>query len=204
MPLTHCMLDLETWGTKPGCAIRSIGAVMFDPFSTGIGTAYYANIDRTSCERFGLKIERSTEEFWYEQAEKNPAAVSALHVDQMQLPKVAAEFCVWWRAVGAETVWAHGINFDAPIWERASNAVTWDVPWHYRATRDTRTIFWLAGFDEKSVTVDGPDHHALFDAVRQAKAVQAALAHMKENMAHSVITQFLRGVDAKLKEGAPT
>lgn len=28
---THIMLDLETWGKRPGCDIRSIGAVVFDP-----------------------------------------------------------------------------------------------------------------------------------------------------------------------------
>ena len=27
----NVMLDLETWGTAPGSALRSIGAVMFDP-----------------------------------------------------------------------------------------------------------------------------------------------------------------------------
>lgn len=31
--MTHIMLDLETWGTKPGCDIRSIGACMFDPIA---------------------------------------------------------------------------------------------------------------------------------------------------------------------------
>lgn len=29
--MTHIMLDLETWGKRPGCDIRSIGAVVFDP-----------------------------------------------------------------------------------------------------------------------------------------------------------------------------
>lgn len=28
---THIMLDLETWGKRPGCDIRSIGACVFDP-----------------------------------------------------------------------------------------------------------------------------------------------------------------------------
>lgn len=31
MSVTHVMLDLETWGKRPGCDIRSIGAVVFDP-----------------------------------------------------------------------------------------------------------------------------------------------------------------------------
>ena len=29
--MIHISLDLETWGTEPGCDIRSIGACVFDP-----------------------------------------------------------------------------------------------------------------------------------------------------------------------------
>lgn len=31
--MTHIMLDLETWGRKPGADIRSIGACVFDPIA---------------------------------------------------------------------------------------------------------------------------------------------------------------------------
>lgn len=191
MPATHCMLDLETWGRKPGSAIRSIGAVMFDPFTDEIGEKYYANIDRTSCERFGLKVEAGTEEFWRLQAISNPAAVNALHDKKFGLSKVACEFGIWWHAVGANHVWSHGINFDEPIWRTAVEAAGVDVPWHYRATRDTRTLFWLAEFDEKSIPREGPDHHALFDAIAQAKCIQAAIRDLQRKMAHAAAMLFM-------------
>lgn len=35
---THIMLDLETWGKRPGCDIRSIGAVVFDPIAGTVGS----------------------------------------------------------------------------------------------------------------------------------------------------------------------
>ena len=38
------MVDLETWGTKPGCAIISIGAVSFGP--DGLGEEFYTALDR--------------------------------------------------------------------------------------------------------------------------------------------------------------
>lgn len=41
---THIMLDLETWGTRPGCDIRSIGACVFDPVA-GITAASGVNAD---------------------------------------------------------------------------------------------------------------------------------------------------------------
>ena len=33
--MSDVMLDLETWGTRPGCAIRSIGACVFNPNGEG-------------------------------------------------------------------------------------------------------------------------------------------------------------------------
>jgi len=35
--MTHIMIDLETWGKRPGCDIRSIGATVFDPSTGHIG-----------------------------------------------------------------------------------------------------------------------------------------------------------------------
>lgn len=35
--MTHIMLDIETWGKTPGCDIRSIGAVVFDPVAGFVG-----------------------------------------------------------------------------------------------------------------------------------------------------------------------
>jgi len=37
----HVMFDLETWGTTPGSALRSIGAVEFDPMGKDIGRTFY-------------------------------------------------------------------------------------------------------------------------------------------------------------------
>lgn len=46
--MLHVMIDLETWGTKPGCDIRSIGAVVFDPLTGMLGNdpeSYFARGD---------------------------------------------------------------------------------------------------------------------------------------------------------------
>lgn len=46
--MNNVMLDLETFGTQPGSVIRSIGAVVFDPFSDKLGKEFYVNMWRTS------------------------------------------------------------------------------------------------------------------------------------------------------------
>ena len=35
--MIHISIDLETWGTRPGCDIRSIGACVFDPVTSRVG-----------------------------------------------------------------------------------------------------------------------------------------------------------------------
>lgn len=171
----HVMLDLETWGTEPGCAIRSIGAVIFNPFDDEAPrSTYYANITDASCEAAGLTRDPSTEKWWAEQQRDNPEALYALATDRIPLAVAAEQFNIWWQTVGAQFVWSHGANFDEPVWRVAAKAVGYKIPWAFRSVRDTRTLFALAGFDFKMVPVVGTLHNALDDCKTQAIAVQRA------------------------------
>jgi hypothetical protein len=66
----HVMLDLETWGTSPGSALRSVGAVTFSPYGEPGFTeaAFYANIDRHSCVLAGMTIDPAIVDWWSRQA----------------------------------------------------------------------------------------------------------------------------------------
>lgn len=167
--MTHIMLDLETWGTRPGCAIRSIGAVAFDPNGGPIfKPAFYQNV---SCYMVPLSVDPKTAQWWSEQSAE---ARAALECNQITLPRAVNLFAEWWLHVGATAVWCHGAGFDAPIYEAAAHAVGLTVPWDYRAVRDTRTLYMLANFDPKSVPHHGVEHDALDDAINQATCVQLA------------------------------
>lgn len=174
--MTDVMLDLETWGTEPGCAIRSIGAVAFDPgLSAAPNETFYVNISDASCERVGLIKDAATIAWW----EQHLDAALALQFEQVPLYIAAMAFCGWWRSVEGKCVWSHGANFDEPVWRVASKAVGVSVPWNYRDVRDTRTLYALSGFDPKSVPAVGTLHNARDDAVTQALAVQAAFRKVK-------------------------
>ena len=62
--MNDVMLDLETFGTRPGCVIRSIGAIVFDPYSTQTGETFYCNVTREDQERLGLHVDPNTEAWW--------------------------------------------------------------------------------------------------------------------------------------------
>lgn len=209
----HVSLDLETWGTTPGSDIRSIGACVFDP-ATGhvaqpdhayLGTPgwFYVATDNpltqitgymNDCgERRKYRLDRTpaTVQWWSEQSDEAQAAF----VDPVDLKVALGKFSNWLcDLVSAPyttshghtgiTIWSHGASFDPPILAAAYEAVGQIVPWHYRAPRDTRTLFDVAGIDDHSAWLAqhpgplGVSHHALDDAICQARAVCAAYARL--------------------------
>lgn len=173
--MTHIMLDLETWGTTPGSALRSIGAVAFN-LQGDVGAEFYANIDKQSCLDVGLTVSPSTEKWWSQQSQQ---AQDALLVDPLPLHQVAGSFHAWFRAVGGTYVWAQGANFDPGLWEAAVAAVKLTVPWKFYNVRDTRTAYDLFGFDPRTLTRAGTYHNALADAKHQMRCVQTAVANQR-------------------------
>lgn len=179
----HVMLDLETWGTKPGSAIRSIAAVTFNFEGALVSAAYfYRNITDASCIDAGLKRDERTVAWW---AKQDVSAQDALLVDQQPLKEVMKDFSIWWRnrALGGY-VWAQGAGFDPVLWEAACGAVDYVVPWDFRDVRDTRTLYDLAKLDAKKIKFEGERHNALDDCRYQIKCCRAAYQILKGDPAN--------------------
>lgn len=166
------MLDLETWGVTPGCAIRSIGACLFDPGGKGVAAAFYRNIRRDTCEEWGFRVEPKTEAWWSEQSDE---AKEALAGQQIGIVQAVRQFQAWWSKHKAERVWCHGANFDAPIWQAVCEGIGCTAPWHYRDVRDTRTLYHIANVDLDSFAHVGVIHNAIDDSERQVLAAQEAV-----------------------------
>jgi hypothetical protein len=173
--MNHVMLDLETFGTKPGSVLRSIGAVTFN-LEGQIGAEFYRNIDEASCIFRGLTKDPATVKWWSQQS---PEAQAALLVDPRPLDDVVYAFHSWFRQHKGIKVWAQGSNFDPILWEAAaatgSGANT--VPWKFYNTRDTRTAYEIGNFDPASIPRAGTYHNALDDCKHQVKCVAAAFAN---------------------------
>jgi hypothetical protein len=165
------MLDLETFGTRPGSVLRSIGACAFT-FNSGVVAEFYRNIDYISCLEAGLTVDPATKKWWSEQA---PEAEAALLVDPQQLFDVVNAFHLWFLNHGGVHIWCHGANFDEPLWVAAARSVGLDVPWKFWNVRCTRTCFFLQNFEPRSIKRAGTHHNALDDAKYQVMCVQAAM-----------------------------
>lgn len=180
--MAHIMMDLESWGTRPGCALRSIGAVVFDPHSDSLGDEFYSNIDDRSCQDIGLTIDPETVQWW---AQQSPEAVEHLKRDQRSIKVVVSAFHNWFREGGCTHVWCHGANFDEPLWQAVAQRLGLAVPWKFWNVRCTRTIYEAANFDPRSLPREGAHHNALDDAKHQARCVQAAY-RMRRNVGSAI------------------
>jgi hypothetical protein len=178
----NVMLDLETFGTTPGCAIRSIGAVTFALEGDHAEQSFSVNIDTHSCLYARLHIEQGTHEWWKQQSAE---ARAALQIDARPLSAVVAEFETWCKRQSSMNdlkIWAQGSNFDPVLWKAAAKAVGRGVSWKFYNCRDTRTLYELAGFDPRSVARVGVYHSALDDARHQVRCCREAYKKLKNSM----------------------
>lgn len=171
----HIMVDLETWGTTPGSALRSIGAVEFDPATAALGRRFLVNISRASCEAIGMTVDPQTEAWWRDQSAEAQAGFYEPHV---ALGWALQQLREWMSVAGEFHFWCHGPSFDEPLLAAAYRAVGSDkLPWSFHRVRCTRTVYDLAGvIPDRSV---GVHHNALDDAIAQARAVAEAYAILK-------------------------
>jgi len=140
--------------------------------------------------KYPLTRDPKTVQWWSEQSVEAQAAFANV----VDLHDALLSFVTWLELVTRNIandqsvqdrqyvrLWSHGPAFDPPILAaayKAVKAVGLPVPWHYRAPRDTRTAFDMAGVDDHSAFLNrfsvGTYHHALDDAICQARAVCAA------------------------------
>jgi len=166
--MKNIMVDLETLGTVPGCAILSIGAVYFDT-EEGVDTAnaFYTPISRKSCEEAGLWEDPETIDWWKRQG---PAAQKVLKAAAAKkaptLDAALDAFDAFIKQNTSVKVWGNGADFDNPIMAVAYSALGRKQGWGNWSGRCYRTLKNIAP-GPKLVRI-GVHHNALDDAISQA------------------------------------
>lgn len=155
------MIDIETLGVSPGCAILSIGACsVLNPTKT----FYVVCSDPLEC---GLFASSATLRWWLMQSEEARGAIAC---GAEPTRTALTQFKQWLQAsFAAPRVWSYGAAFDLPIIQAAGRALCgWEeAPWHYRKAMCLRTLFEL--FDRPTAAPSPhSEHNALADAQYQA------------------------------------
>jgi DNA polymerase III epsilon subunit-like protein len=157
---TRVMVDLETFGQRPGSVIVSIGAVKFGDGQ--IISEFYARVDAQSCVDVGLKLDVSTVFWWLMQSE---AARLELTKPALPLSQALAQLSAWIGDGDAE-VWGNGASFDNALLVAAFFAVGLTPPWKFWNDRCYRTM--KATRPDVRLVRTGTHHNALEDAKSQA------------------------------------
>lgn len=172
----HCMIDIETLGTKADSAVLTIGALKFDPFNLvdpTNGIHLYLEVDEQT--NAGRSVSEDTLKWWGEQDDAVRADV--FREEGRSTVKSAldelAEF-----VKDTDGVWAQGPTFDMVILENLYNGFGRKAPWRFNKVRDSRTIFAVFGDPRGKFDLA---HNALVDCYHQAKGVQLCLAKLKDS-----------------------
>ena len=170
------MFDLETLGTTADACILSAGACRFDLDSDRLDDErlFYASISIDSNLEYKRRIDEDTLIWWMKQG---PEAQGVFHESKQTL-RVAMESLAEWIGDEQCYVWSNGADFDLPMLAHAFRSLGIETPWEFWNSRCFRTYKNLPGAKLIKVPFEGVKHNAMFDAVHQARTVQAIQAKL--------------------------
>lgn len=182
-------IDLETWGMKPGCAIRSIGASVWDNL-TGQqvpgAPAFYVNVCKKSCFDKGLTFDADTVRWWERQGEEAQKALETHQVNLTEaLDRLRRYVTEVETLVGDNVeVWGNGKEIDISILEACYSAIHQRAPWPFWASADVRTAVLIGrmfGIDVKgTMEFVGTPHYALDDSLHQGGYTATTIQLIKQ------------------------
>lgn len=168
------MLDLETFGSRPGSVIVAIGAVKMDLERGVIGDTFYRVIDPADAQSHGLTIDAATVVWWLGQSDAARMAISAPG-GWVRLSGALGDFAEF---IGTDArVWGNGADFDNALLAAAYHACRAPPPWRHWNSRCYRTCKSL--FPEVKIERAGTHHNALDDAISQAEHLVRIMKAMR-------------------------
>lgn len=169
--MIHIMGDLETLGTKPGCAVIQIGAVKFN--ATAITDKFNVAIGVASNTSNGLALDGGTVEWWFD-PERDAARKVWWGMPKVTLFEACAGFAEWVEETPEDergSFWGNGASFDSPILQHACKVVGVEWPFSYRQDECFRTMKLRCPQIERPEFIGTP-HVAVDDAESQAVHLQ--------------------------------
>lgn len=167
------MIDLETYGTRAGCSLVSIGAVFFDEQTGQLGHELYTVVNRQSCREHGLFEDEGTIAWWSKQsAAARVAFDQSTEGEGADLPVALQELSEFVKLESGVLVYGNGNDFDKPILTAAYAAAQLKEPWapfNGRCHRTLKSMFKVKAAAAKK----GVAHNALDDAKNQAEQLMA-------------------------------
>ncbi|AHN84862.1 hypothetical protein Phi2_0053 [Vibrio phage phi 2] len=185
------VVDIETLGKGAGAKIASIGCAILDVKTLQIGKTFYEVIETK--DQHARYAEADTVEFWLTQAVESPDAFNELFTKSSK-PKVSLESALkdlsaWLKSeFNGEPInmFGNGSEFDNVILNDAYEQLGIDLPWSYWCNQSVRTMLLMYrlvnGNQQPDIKFEVVKHHALFDAMHEAKIIAETLRFVRDGI----------------------
>jgi len=176
------MIDIETLSTRSNAVIVSIGAIKFErkghlPKLEDMDS-FYTKVSRESCEVLGMDVDPSTIEWWSKQDDTIRFEAIENTEGRLEIKDALTKLTTW---IGtSQHIWGNGDDFDCVILADAYARCNMKVPWKFWDTRDTRTIFDIAGIRNNDLPTN-EKHHPVHDCYRQIAGVVMSMGKLNLN-----------------------
>ncbi len=181
------MLVLEYMSKKLDAPVVFFGA-FFAPDTGETGAEFYQVTSLESCMSFGAAPDVSTMLWWMKQSvEARSEIVADNAVGLVEALEVFDSFITENTANGSRNLqlWGYGSSFDCALIEAAFELADLPFPighWNYRDVRTVVEMGKAVGLNcHYYIPFVGDQHHALADAIHQAKYVSAIWQHLTAN-----------------------
>ena len=169
------MVDLETLGRGPGCAVLSIGAVFFGP--DGLGAEFELFVNTADSLERGLTKDPDTVAWWDRQSKEAQETLRKAETSPHSLADALgafSAFCMTHSSQAKLKFWGNGASFDNAIVAYCYRAAGMNQPWNFWNDMCYRTLKKLAS-PAIAQASSGVLHNALDDAKRQAEHARRIL-----------------------------
>lgn len=188
------MFDIETFGTKPGDIITSIGVVNFNPEEKGLGPKDFCEEDKFEVHikiedsvKKGFGFSASTLLWWIGQSEEARTKLVKGQETGIGVLEALQRLSAWMggRVLSPESnaiVYGNSASFDITLLESYFTKMDLPIPWSYRKVTCYRTLIQSKFVDQEKRAELGRilkkelvAHDALDDAIYQTILLQNLL-----------------------------
>lgn len=185
MRYTDVMVDIETTGRTPGCAIIQIAAVPFNINTGAISINTFKmsiNLDHQLKSGKGFTYCTNSYKWWMKE---NPTLFKELSKSNYKYNQVGSEFQRWFKKLYKHQdirVWGNSSRFDLGIlegWYKKSVGFNFEPFWNTWLERDVRTLAMLDPQIKTNTKFEGTKHNAIDDCKHQIKYCRAIVRKYK-------------------------
>lgn len=185
------VVDIETLAKGAGAKIASIGCAILDVKTLQVGNVFYEVIETK--DQHARYAEADTVEFWLTQAVESPDAFNELFTKsckaKVSLESALKDLSAWLKSeFNGEPInmFGNGPEFDNVILNDAYDQLGIDLPWNYWCNQSVRTMLLMYRLvnenQQPDIKFEGVKHHALFDAMHEAKIIAETLRFVRDGI----------------------